>query len=347
MLAGDFLLAISVATIAILALVFHSTTSPDGSYSNSFWKFTTNTPCKFFCHHNNRGASSSGSTSSGIHVNREWGYHLEDEGVKDVFKEEELLGLTHACWGFENLADHDDSLEFHGDKFGPYNYCEAPFPSVSDFKPPAQNAKLLQVHVFHRHGDRAPNRPLRYENATWDACHDPHETLSFHNRKESTSSSSGAAAEHKFIRVIDIPSDPPMWSGNCNLGQLTARGHDQMRRLGASIRDVYINNAEWITRNSALGAHDASKSSEAPGANEIHVRSTDVWRTMQAVQSLLSGLYPPSVQNQNHQMIPLHVRPRPIDPLSLHERVVRGTSCGKLFTKTAAVAHEELDRLTG
>ena len=70
----------------------------------------------------------------------------------------------------------------------------------------------------------------------------------------------------QFIRRMSVPQGTrSYWQGNCNLGQLTRRGHDQMRRLGVGLREIYISdpNFEW--------------KGDAPEVEDLLVRSTDVW----------------------------------------------------------------------
>ncbi|KAJ3086671.1 hypothetical protein HK102_012732 [Quaeritorhiza haematococci] len=104
-----------------------------------------------------------------------------------------------------------------------------------------------------------------------------------------------------------------------------------MKELGRRLRKIYF-------PDDSVTAAAAASFWEEPGrpldANEINVRSTDVWRTIQGAQSIVSGLLPSNGTN-NQQHIPLNVRPRNIDPLS-----VSLTHCPRLQTlRTTMLEH--------
>ncbi|CAI2327353.1 unnamed protein product [Caenorhabditis sp. 36 PRJEB53466] len=71
--------------------------------------------------------------------------------------------------------------------------------------------------------------------------------------------------------------------GGGGFGELTPRGMAQMDEFGALIRKRYVAEQLFLTQRFK--------------ANQIHIRSTDVNRTILSAQSLLYGLYPPGDWN--------------------------------------------------
>eukprot|EP00899_Mesostigma_viride_P019588 jgi/Mesvir1/27630/Mv07361-RA.1 len=106
----------------------------------------------------------------------------------------------------------------------------------------------------------------------------------------------GCRASMAVRQVVDTSEDATwpftgrMWNGSCNIGQLTARGHQQLRALGASVRALYADK---------LGLLPADIQ-----PSDVYVRATDTPRTQQSAQAFLEGLkYPPP-------SLPVDVTPR-------------------------------------
>jgi hypothetical protein len=306
--------------------------------------------------------------------------HHKPEKPKE---EEHEFGTSHPCWSFfsEELGpSHDDSDPFHhvgrfgefnasfsGDFVFPYDYCQASYPSWSSdaaYTVPVgcplyclvlsamtnvdytknPRAKLTRLHVFHRHGDRTPNRFLPFEDVSWFDCTNPEEQIKLVHEPFAMRTDNGGVSKPKanvFRRIVDlsgIPYDVPSsvkspdyrrrtWEGNCHLGQLTSKGHSQMRTLGGALRDVYLDPYDALSAASTSKTSDSNRGvkwiyrdgngSQVIEPDEIHVRSTDVWRTMQSVQSLLIGMYPYGHAQGKEAKWRIHVRPKVIDPLSV------------------------------
>jgi len=200
------------------------------------------------------------------------------------------------------LLDHDFDVisdqEFetqHLRDFDKGAYCSASFtrPTIP------HHFKVKQLHVYSRHGDRTPIRGIQYENEDWSMCDDYKETLYLSGSKDH-------APSRSFERIVSIPEGVKSrgyWTGNCNPGQLTNRGHKQTRLMGEQFKMVYIDQPNiW---------YDGS----APSLADLSVRSTDVWRTIQSAQSFTTGLFHSEI-NASYKL-PLEVRPRPIDSLSV------------------------------
>jgi len=100
--------------------------------------------------------------------------------------------------------------------------------------------------------------------------------------------------------LSDIPAAPQSWPQG--RWQLTPAGMEQEYRLGARMRE------EYVDRQHLLPA------SYAPGT--IYVRSTDVDRTLMSAQSFLMGLYPPgtgpAVPDSGRPALPGAAQPIPI-----------------------------------
>lgn len=209
-----------------------------------------------------------------------------------------------ACYSFYHSASRLVDIDA---------YCQADRPNSLKY---GGNSRLLlrQVHIFTRHGDRTPLRGLQREtNISWAECNEReilHLTASDQVQDRDDLPPNGPS--RKFERTVEIPDDDLVrrgyWSGNCNPGQLTTRGHRQLRQLGSSFRNLYLlDNSRWINNSTpTLNNH------------QISVRSTDVWRTIQSAQSFVSGLFQPeSITPTNDFIIPLKVRPKNIDSLSV------------------------------
>jgi hypothetical protein len=113
-------------------------------------------------------------------------------------------------------------------------YCQADRPNNGLMLD--HNLRLRQVHIFTRHGDRTPLRGFQKEtNISWEECHEQ-EILHL------TASSSNTLLDlppngpsRSFERTVEIPQDDLVrrgyWTGNCNPGQLTTKGHRQLRQV--------------------------------------------------------------------------------------------------------------------
>ncbi len=112
-----------------------------------------------------------------------------------------------------------------------------------------------------------------------------------------------------------IPKAPYDWTQG--LGQLTATGMHQEFKLGAGLREKYVDQYHLLSPHYTIG--------------EIYVRSTDYERTLMSAESFLTGLYPPgtgptlpdstiSALPYGIQPIPIHTVPQNKDMLLLHDQ---------------------------
>ncbi|CAO3662946.1 unnamed protein product [Umbelopsis ramanniana] len=111
-------------------------------------------------------------------------------------------------------------------------------------------------------------------------------------------------------------------AGSCYYGQLTNVGRASVTKLGASLRDIYINRLKFLP--------------DEWDEKAIYIRSTDYNRTQESVQQLVSaGLYPPGKRDESFS---LKIRTR--DPRD--DNMFPNPSCKRLrqltrdFNKTVA-----------
>ncbi len=141
---------------------------------------------------------------------------------------------------------------------------------------------LLQVQLLTRHGDRTPVHalPSFLENVEWN-CSD--------SVVEDVEEQDGLRLRKRYF-----PGRQAL-KGNCMLGQLTARGEEQLRSLGKNFRSLYIDKLRLLSRDRVEPA-------------EVFLRSTDVVRTVRSAYHFLAGLYPGA-----NETVDLHLIERPRD----------------------------------
>ncbi|KAK3838175.1 MAG: histidine phosphatase superfamily [Linnemannia gamsii] len=193
-----------------------------------------------------------------------------------------------------------------------YNYCQAPRPTLETYPDPkVKGATLINSQLFIRHGDRAPISALPLDlDLVWDCSNSSAYTFTG-PRHDSTEKSPYHYANVVAHQVVTIPAGSPfasklMWKGNCAPGQLTPLGALQHRKLGAALRQIYVDKLNLLP--------------EIYDADTVHIRSTDVWRTKQSAEHLMAGMY--GVQGKpksaTHPVLKIHTLPTEIDYLTLN-----------------------------
>eukprot|EP00741_Cyanophora_paradoxa_P021521 tig00021357_g20777.t1 len=199
---------------------------------------------------------------------------------------------------------------------------------------------LVFVQVVTRHGDRTPLRPLPSSPKQWD-CTNVHRLLA----------SAATASE-----VQDILADGSAGSvyrkayiegrqrlpGTCHSGQLTLKGVEEHRALGARFR------REYVERGFLPPVMDPSL---------LYIRSTDVPRTIESAQSLLHGLYPPSTRPSGLPPIPIHMLEEARETLWMNTklcarledtlRAIKKSDEYRQRKKEADALREELSKIVG
>jgi len=160
------------------------------------------------------------------------------------------------------------------------SYCEAPHPVP--IVPNPVTSTLLQVFVLSRHGDRSPlyALPKEYEDKriVWNcSLQTPWRSLT---SDKTLSSGSGIYFLYENYGTGIFGVDE-VWNGNCMTGQLTELGGEMCTRMGAGLRNVYIDKFHLLP--------DSLKPSDA---DLIHLRTTDFTRTRESLAALMEGLFP-------------------------------------------------------
>lgn len=96
------------------------------------------------------------------------------------------------------------------------------------------------------------------------------------------------------------PTDPqlePLDQNEFPYSQLTVRGAQELRALGAHLRERYVSKLRFLPH-----------SLEAGEERRVYARATNIRRTQQSAQNLLLGLYPEG-------SLPIEVRPTPDETL--------------------------------
>ena len=139
--------------------------------------------------------------------------------------------------------------------------------------------ELVQVLVVHRHGDRTPIathagvfKQTSDLEAIWRSRVPPRQEIEAWGRTnvDATDTHLAQTASEKY----SFPN-----------GHLTALGASQLRRVGAELRERYVGDFGFLP--------SALPSATAGVESLVYVRSTRIPRTVQSVQNLLLGLWPP------------------------------------------------------
>ncbi|KAF9906661.1 Acid phosphatase-like protein 2 [Linnemannia zychae] len=193
-----------------------------------------------------------------------------------------------------------------------YNYCQAPRPTLETYPDPkVKGATLVHSQLFVRHGDRVPITALPLDlDLVWECSNSSAYTFTGPGYDD-TEKSPYHYANVVAHQVVTIPSGSPfasklMWKGSCAPGQLTPLGALQHRKLGAALRQIYVDKLNFLP--------------EIYDTNTVHIRSTDVWRTKQSAENLMAGLY--GVQGNSKTVKPpvlqIHTLPTEVDYLTLN-----------------------------
>lgn len=105
-------------------------------------------------------------------------------------------------------------------------YCEAPLNFTRRLVDDKKSGPT-HVFVFHRHGDRAPLHSLRDDSDHVWHCG---QTLAWKDGK------SLLKLQYKAPKYT---GNLTTWQGDCQIGQLTKKGADQMKKLGTTMRTMY------------------------------------------------------------------------------------------------------------
>jgi len=208
------------------------------------------------------------------------------------------------------------------------SYCEAPHPLP--VVPNPVTSTLVQVFVLSRHGDRSPlHSPPNERKDTrivWNC------TLPTPMRSLTTNNTLNSGAGIYFLyenHGAGVFGNQELWNGNCQTGQLTQIGGEMCTRMGAGLREIYIDKFHLLP--DTLTANDVDM---------IYLRSTDVQRTRESLASLMEGLYPAN----KHVGVYLPVHIIPVDTDYLHPNVGACARLGQLITANTLKSPEWMQR---
>ncbi|KAI8592762.1 histidine phosphatase superfamily [Geranomyces variabilis] len=186
---------------------------------------------------------------------------------------------------------------------------------------------LKHVQVIHRHGQRTPAHKYFghiQPAGTWLRCHLAPQLAAFHsfadsllghhsNSSTGTTNATAAALPHFAKIVFDDPKSTTSATstakslasyprdGSCIMGQLTDTGKGTMARAGANLRALYISRLKFLS-----DPDPTATDSTAAFHSNVYLRSTDYARTIESLQYLIHGLFPPGAPAA--PPLTLHVR---------------------------------------
>lgn len=169
----------------------------------------------------------------------------------------------------------------------PNQYCGGSPSFVSNAKP---GLELRKVQVITRHGDRTPVNFInsKIENVVWD-CN--------LNMQYSQSNQSDPKFPKRVFQKVYVPNQEIL-RGNCLFGQLTERGAQQHRTLGANFRQLYVEKYKFL--------------SSSLDSSQIRLRSTDIERTLLSAYNFIEGLYPSSAFSKS-SVLPMETVDNAVD----------------------------------
>lgn len=142
---------------------------------------------------------------------------------------------------------------------------------ASSGNPDPDKFSLQYVALIHRHGLRTPMRgafmPIVEQRGSWSAGSNSRLEI-VHSNGEGTT-----LFEKRYVHGSQL------LAGDAATGQLLPYGKEQMRQVGRSMRNLYIDHYHLlpdVLRDQSI----------------LYVRSTDYERAQQSVQNLLHALYP-------------------------------------------------------
>ncbi|KAF9901362.1 Acid phosphatase-like protein 2 [Lobosporangium transversale] len=228
-----------------------------------------------------------------------------------------FLAISHHTANLHNYKpiaiDILDHAHIHNDNtpLGEYNYCQASRPTLKTYpSPKLKGSTLMNSQIFIRHGDRTPIAVLPLDlNLTWDCTNaDAFAFTGFRTKKDERAPFQYAnVVAHQVVTTSGSPfAATRMWKGNCMPGQLTPVGAMQHRKLGAALRQIYVDNLKSLPAD-----YDPET---------VYIRSTDFWRTKQSAENFMAGLY--GIQHHSESSPPpvlhIHTLPTEIDYLTIN-----------------------------
>lgn len=155
-----------------------------------------------------------------------------------------------------------------------------------------ENARLLKVFIYTRHGARSPYTAFPKDNASWYCDEVTADSVAY------TSKGTKQAIGKGFLHLYDKSNVLP---GTCYQGQLTSVGLAEQHLLGIKYRHKYIHALRFAPKD-----FDPSF---------VRLRSTDITRTRQSLASQLLGWYEKSISYKGIHPV-INIQEKETDPLA-------------------------------
>ncbi|KAG0700578.1 histidine phosphatase superfamily [Suillus ampliporus] len=151
---------------------------------------------------------------------------------------------------------------------------------VESYPVAPEGLDLEQVHVYVRHGERTPVRvrmsdPPASIPADWQMCNT---AKSFH---ETVAGYSLTVDDGLWYKKLVENRHGKTAEGLCLLGELTDIGKQSTYAFGAALRSLYIDRLKFLPQ-------------KLEDERLTYFRSTNIARTIESLQHIVHGVYPPS-----------------------------------------------------
>ncbi|KAF8067817.1 histidine phosphatase superfamily [Lyophyllum atratum] len=158
-----------------------------------------------------------------------------------------------------------------------HTYRTPQVPFDTENYPIAPNTlELDQVHVYVRHGERAPvgvrlSSPPASIPEHWMMC----KTSRQFHAAVTNATEDGFLRSRKMVERVDGSAV----EAECLLGELTDVGRQSTYNFGKSLRELYVDRLGFLP-------------DKLSKKNEVYFRSTNMPRTIESLQQVVHGLYP-------------------------------------------------------
>ncbi|KAG2105162.1 histidine phosphatase superfamily [Suillus cothurnatus] len=151
---------------------------------------------------------------------------------------------------------------------------------VESYPVAPEGLDLEQVHVYVRHGERTPVRvrmsdPPASIPADWQMCNT---AKSFH---ETVAGQSPTIDDGLWYKKVVENRHGKTADGLCLLGELTDIGKKSTYSFGTALRSLYVDKLKFLP-------------SRLEDERLTYFRSTNIARTIESLQHIVHGIYPPS-----------------------------------------------------
>ncbi|KAG2139336.1 histidine phosphatase superfamily [Suillus clintonianus] len=151
---------------------------------------------------------------------------------------------------------------------------------VENYPVAPKGLDLEQVHIYVRHGERTPVRvrmsdPPASIPADWQMCNT---AKSFH---ETVAGLSPTVDDGLWYKKVVENRHGKTSEGLCLLGELTDVGKQSTYSFGTALRSLYVDKLKFLPQ-------------KLEDERLTYFRSTNIARTIESLQHIVHGVYPPS-----------------------------------------------------